>query len=83
MDGVNERALGREERNGFRLAENRSRSGADTGFPLADPESKTEEEIIYAELNQPNARRKCMLNNFNQFCATAASHMRLQLYDID
>jgi N-carbamoylputrescine amidase len=37
-----------------------------TGFPLAGPASKTEEEIIYAELNLSDARSKRVLNNFNQ-----------------
>src|ERR1700694_475994 len=48
-----------------------------TGFPLAGPASKTEEEIIYAELNLSNARRKRVLNNFNQ----PLRDRRIDLYD--
>ena len=48
-----------------------------TGFPLAGPASKTEEEIIYAELNLSDARRKRVLNNFNQ----PLRDRRIDLYD--
>ena len=37
-----------------------------SGFPLAGPASATEEEIIYAEVNLADARRKRVLNDFNQ-----------------
>jgi predicted amidohydrolase len=48
-----------------------------TGFPLAGPASKTEAEIIYAELNLSDARRKRVLNNFNQ----PLRDRRIDLYD--
>jgi N-carbamoylputrescine amidase len=48
-----------------------------TGFPLAGPASKTEEEIIYAQLNLSDARRKRVLNNFNQ----PLRDRRIDLYD--
>jgi N-carbamoylputrescine amidase len=48
-----------------------------TGFPLAGPASKTEEEIIYADLNLSDARRKRVLNNFNQ----PLRDRRIDLYD--
>ena len=48
-----------------------------TGFPLAGPASKTEEEIVYAELNLSDARRKRVLNNFNQ----SLRDRRIDLYD--
>src|ERR1700686_167545 len=48
-----------------------------TGFPLAGPASKSEEEIIYAELNLSDARRKRVLNNFNQ----PLRDRRIDLYD--
>ncbi len=37
-----------------------------TGFPLAGPASATAEEIIYADVNLSDARRKRVLNSFNQ-----------------
>lgn len=37
-----------------------------TGFPLAGPASATQEEIICAEVNFLDARRKRVLNSFNQ-----------------
>jgi predicted amidohydrolase len=37
-----------------------------TGFPLAGPASATQEEIIYAEVNLSDARRKRVRNSFNQ-----------------
>jgi predicted amidohydrolase len=48
-----------------------------TGFPLAGPESKAGEEIIYAEPNLSDARRKRVLNNFNQ----PLRDRRIDLYD--
>jgi N-carbamoylputrescine amidase len=48
-----------------------------TGFPLAGPASKTEEEIIYADLNLSDARQKRVLNNFNQ----PLRDRRIDLYD--
>jgi N-carbamoylputrescine amidase len=48
-----------------------------TGFPLAGPASKTGEEIIYAELNLSDARRKRVLNSFNQ----PLRDRRIDLYD--
>ena len=37
-----------------------------TGFPLAGPASAEGEEILYAEVNLSDARRKRVLNSFNQ-----------------
>jgi N-carbamoylputrescine amidase len=48
-----------------------------TGFPLAGPASKTEEEIIYAEVNLSDARRKRVLNSFNQ----PLRDRRIDVYD--
>jgi predicted amidohydrolase len=44
-----------------------------TGFPLAGPASKTDEDIIYAELNLSDARSKRVLNSFNSPYAIAES----------
>jgi N-carbamoylputrescine amidase len=48
-----------------------------TGFPLAGPASKTDEEIIYAELNLSDARSKRVLNSFNQ----PLRDRRIDVYD--
>jgi len=48
-----------------------------TGFPLAGPASKTDEDIIYAELNLSDARSKRVLNSFNQ----PLRDRRIDLYD--
>jgi N-carbamoylputrescine amidase len=48
-----------------------------TGFPLAGPASATKEEIIYAEVNLSDARRKRVLNSFNQ----PLRDRRIDLYD--
>jgi predicted amidohydrolase len=37
-----------------------------TGWPVAGPASRTEEEIIYAEVNLSDARRKRNWNEYNQ-----------------
>jgi N-carbamoylputrescine amidase len=48
-----------------------------TGFPLAGPASAVAEEIIYAEVNLSDARRKRVLNSFNQ----PLRDRRIDLYD--
>ncbi|MCA6104082.1 nitrilase family protein [Bradyrhizobium australafricanum] len=48
-----------------------------TGFPLAGPASKSDEDIIYAELNLSDARSKRVLNSFNQ----PLRDRRIDLYD--
>ena len=48
-----------------------------TGFPLAGPASATAEEIIYAEVNLSDARRKRVLNSFNQ----PLRDRRIDVYD--
>jgi N-carbamoylputrescine amidase len=48
-----------------------------TGFPIAGPASATKEEIIYAEVNVSDARRKRVLNSFNQ----PLRDRRIDLYD--
>ncbi len=48
-----------------------------TGFPLAGPASAADEEIIYAEVNLSDARRKRVLNSFNQ----PLRDRRIDLYD--
>ena len=48
-----------------------------TGFPLAGPASATKEEIICAEVNLSDARRKRVLNSFNQ----PLRDRRIDLYD--
>jgi predicted amidohydrolase len=48
-----------------------------TGFPLAGPASMTEEAIIYAEVNLSDARRKRVLNSFNQ----PLRDRRIDVYD--
>jgi N-carbamoylputrescine amidase len=48
-----------------------------TGFPLAGPASMDEEEIIWAEVNLSDARRKRTLNSFNQ----PLRDRRIDVYD--
>jgi predicted amidohydrolase len=48
-----------------------------TGFPLAGPASESAEEIIYAEVNLSDARRKRVLNSFNQ----PLRDRRIDVYD--
>jgi predicted amidohydrolase len=48
-----------------------------TGFPIAGPASATKEEVIYAEVNVSDARRKRVLNSFNQ----PLRDRRIDLYD--
>ena len=48
-----------------------------TGFPLAGPASATDEAILYAEVNLSDARRKRVLNSFNQ----PLRDRRIDLYD--
>ena len=47
------------------------------GFPLAGPASASEEEIIYAGVNLSDARRKRVLNSFNQ----PLRECRINVYD--
>jgi predicted amidohydrolase len=48
-----------------------------SGFPLAGPASATEEEILTAEVNLSDARRKRVLNSFNQ----PLRDRRIDVYD--
>jgi N-carbamoylputrescine amidase len=48
-----------------------------TGFPIAGPASADQEEIVLAQVNLSNARRKRVLNNFNQ----PLRDRRIDVYD--
>jgi N-carbamoylputrescine amidase len=48
-----------------------------TGFPIAGPASADAEEILYAEINLSDARRKRVLNSFNQ----PLRDRRIDVYD--
>lgn len=48
-----------------------------TGFPIAGPASADREEIVYAQVNLSDARRKRVLNSFNQ----PLRDRRIDVYD--
>lgn len=48
-----------------------------TGWPIAGPASATDEEILYADVDLSDARRKRVLNEFNQ----PLRDRRIDLYD--
>jgi predicted amidohydrolase len=48
-----------------------------TGWPIAGPASAVDEDIIYADIDLSDARRKRVLNEFNQ----PLRDRRIDLYD--